>query len=462
MSYSNNMRILPVNIYSLIPKSQTNYRTNKSQNLYMIKPLTVDTVSFGRSATNGEVLRKLIKYKIPDMYTGQVLLDGELLENWMKNEIYSRPISSIVQKLGPYKNVLHKAELRVFNMIEQLSRKKPNETLDNAIKKLALKARPELSEIQGPIINELITESKKLPKENKEKFDKLIQQTILQLNNEPISVNFSIKDFRYKLSRISLGIKQRGVEEEINAINKIMSLSKDNNIKGKKNKVLSQIMDEKNRHGKMNVSKYANMIANVESYFSKSVLKNDKDLNDLISTAKDLIEQRPTIINFSRKNFIHNLEAVVTTMEDKKLAHSLIKIARKLPTSHQEHAAFLMKESTSSSKKIFFDLFSGSVATLDHLVAYSKGGKDGIFNYGMTSQYNNSARGNKSIETMLREIPEAYDNCQKFIDRLIVLSNNGIFAKVGLNKAYIIDFAKVMKKLSPKEKSLILDTSRLR
>ena len=133
-----------------------------------------------------------------------------------------------------------------------------------------------------------------------------------------------------------------------------------------------------------------------------------------------------------------------------------------MPTSNEEVSAFIMKEAKSSSDKIGYDLFAGSIATLDHLVPFSKGGKDTINNYGLTSAFNNSKRGNQPLSALLEENPKTYINCQKQIDRLIELSNNGTFKAIGLNKWYIINFANMMKKLSPEEKPLILDISRLK
>ena len=65
------------------------------------------------------------------------------------------------------------------------------------------------------------------------------------------------------------------------------------------------------------------------------------------------------------------------------------------------------------------------------------------------------------MDTQLRIYPETYDNCQKYVDRLIELYNDGTFAKLGISRQYITGFANKMYKMSPPEKRMILDTSAL-
>ena len=66
------------------------------------------------------------------------------------------------------------------------------------------------------------------------------------------------------------------------------------------------------------------------------------------------------------------------------------------------------------------------------------------------------------FDEWIRQNPQTYKNCQKYVDRLIELYNEGIFEKVGLEKDYIYYFAKRVKELSPKEKPMVLDLSKLK
>ena len=85
-----------------------------------------------------------------------------------------------------------------------------------------------------------------------------------------------------------------------------------------------------------------------------------------------------------------------------------------------------------------------------------------INNYGLSSVYINSLRSNTPFDEWIRKNPQAYAACQKYVDRLIEHYHAGKFAKVGLNKSYILTFAEKVKSQSPAEKPIILDLSKLK
>ena len=93
---------------------------------------------------------------------------------------------------------------------------------------------------------------------------------------------------------------------------------------------------------------------------------------------------------------------------------------------------------------------------------FSKKGKDCIDNYGLTTAYYNSERGERAMEQQLILHPETYENCQKQVDRLIELCNKGVFKKVGLSKYYILNFVRTMYRLSPESNKMILNIDKLK
>ena len=458
------MRILPVTLNHSIQQTNINRRNNIKPNIFVTQPLPMDTVSFKRSAGNGVLLRKLVPYAIPDMYTGQILLDGNQLEEWLQKGVFKKTIKNVVKNLRPYKETLHKSEKQVFEKLEDYAIANPEAELDAAIKNLAIKAKDELTAKQFSVFEELEENAQKLPPQEKAAFKKLIEDSRIQIkNNQPKLSDFSRKAFRYKLSRAALEVKQRGIEEEINAIDKLMSMSE---ALPAKNKI--KTISRANHSKKVNSlnaalnKQAATTIKRIRNYFAISPLRENKDVESIIIQAKNQIEETPTLVHFSRKTFVHELEKITNSIENQKYAHRLTKIAQKLPTSHQEVSAFLVKEARFSPEKIGYDLFAGSIATLDHLVPFSKGGKDAMTNYGLTSHYNNSVRGNKDFSKILANSPEIYENCQKQIDKLIELSNNGTFAKIGLSKYYILNLASAFKKYSPEDKPLIVNLEKLK
>lgn len=473
MGYLNSMRILPVSINDFNTRLA---RTNRSMTNTVSHSVPEEepaqksanyisgiqfNPSFRRTAENAELMRKLFKYGMIDIHTGKPILDPDLFQEWLQKNVFSRSLRSFINATSKYEDCLHDVQGIVYKKIKQLAEKYPLYRLNDAIQKFAPEAQQELIEIQRPIFNELKEKSFKLPKEQKQAFDELMDKTEQQLENKPIPYKFSKKEFRYKLNRIAQETKQRGIAEEINVVNKLDNMASrlpympsGRNFSRRKpnfdaDKSLSQ----------------ANIIRQMENLFSRSILSEDQELNELLESAKRQVFNIPTIIPFKRKSFIHELEAIVNTIPDKKHAHKMVTTARKLPTAQEEVSAFISKSYRNSSEKIGYDLFIGSKGAIDHIIVYSsKDGKgvDALDNYAFTTIGSNSQRGNDSMAVWMRKNPTTYIGSQKCVDRLIELKQDGTLAKEGLSPWYIYTFAQRMEKQSPKEKPLILDLSELK
>ena len=419
--------------------------------------LKVDTVSFGRTATNAEKMRCMFKYGMIDIHTGQKVIDPELFETFLQKGLFTQSVQSIVRTLTPLKNTLHNVEAQLFAHLEEYAKTRPLYRLDDIIQSLAPKAQSRLLELQRPIFDKLKALSVSMPFAQKEAFDSLMEMTEKQLENKPIAYKFSKKEFKYQLERIAQDIRNRGIKEEIKTTETLIKMSN-------KMPYMPSGRNYSRKRSKFNPEKsiaQAAMIRQISGYFSRSVLKNDKALQDLFDNAKKQIFNIPMVIPFKRKTFNHTLKSITDTLEDKNLARELMKTASKLPTAQEELSAFIMKSSRNSSEKIGYDLLYGSVGAIDHLEPWSHGGADAIENYAFTSNALNSSRGNKTIATWLRLNPKTYKGTQKCINRLVELYEKGVLEKEGLTPWYIVFFARKMEKLSPEDKKFKADLGNL-
>ena len=89
-----------------------------------------DTISFGRSAGNAEALRDLMSYKIPDMYSGKIVIDPKVVERFFENKLFQGTAKSIVKFISSYESSLHSVEKEVFNMIKAKAKQSPDKKLD--------------------------------------------------------------------------------------------------------------------------------------------------------------------------------------------------------------------------------------------------------------------------------------------------------------------------------------------
>ena len=468
------MKILPFiyNVQNIVnfqnSKSSYSGKLLQTPATPLLQPLTCDTVSFGRSAENAEELRALLAYSIPDMYSGKPVLEPKLVESLLNKHIFAKPIKTLIKQIIPLEESLHDVEKQFFAIVKNMVKVEPQYKLSDVIKKIAPEHNKQLLEQQQPIFDNLLVMSKDMPEELQQEFLFMLSTIYKKLKFEPILQPFSAKEFQYKLLRIYDEVSKKNNVSEMTTLKRMINIAKkmpekttEENLQAKN--IKSKVKRHKKIKGqKVIIKKRADLLTQIEILASETSLKNNAELTKLLSQTRSKIYNLPIIIPFNRKSFIHELEKITNKLEDKKLAHKMIQTSLKLPTSHDSLSAFVMKCVDYSPEKIGYNMICSSVGTIDHLIPFiKKGSKDNIANYGISSAYYNSKRAEMSLTQWMRKHPEIYANCQKQVDRLIELYNNGTFKKVKLPKHYIINFVRRMYNLSPEENRMVLNIDKL-
>lgn len=463
------MRITPINFNNFLrPVSAVNNHNDYSQGIALRPALKCDTVSFQGGVPNGDLLKKLLAYRIPDMYSGRIMIPSDLIQSFLRHKIFSGSLRHIVKNLLPYEECLNPVHKSIFNIIKNASKNTPKKTLEEVIHELAPEHQLKLRQIQQPIFDKLTEESKEMPEDLRQEFDNFMDYTQKKLSNMPVVVDFSAKEFQYKLQRIAEGINRRGIFSEQSTIRKLLRLSGNFSVLSEeqtyeraaaKNKIKTK---NKSRFIQKYRQRQAETLRQMDKVLMTSPLCDDKELNDLFVQTRFRIYKIPQIYSFNRKSFIHDLKKIIYKLEDSKLQHKMIQTAIKLPTSKENISAFIVKSADYSSEKIGYELISGSMGSIEHLTPVKKGGDDSLYNYALAAAETNGERGHRSFEEQLKKHPETYINAQKYADRLIELYNDGTFSKIGLQRGYIQSFASKVYKMSPAENRLVIDLSRLR
>jgi len=463
------MRILPVFTNRLIMERKNNHTDYSQYRVPVLRPpLACDTVCFGRSAPNAEGLRDLMRYGIPDMYSGKEVIPPEILERFYSKHIFSKSIRNIIKIIKPYEKSLHTVESQFFSYVKNKAKTNPYYKLSDVVRELAPEHNSRLILIQKPIFDELTDMSMAMPDEQKEQFFALMNTICKKLLREPVQLPFSAKEFRYKLQRITDEISQTKNPVEIAILKKMTQLAKKLPEKTEDEAINAKTIKSKvKRHKKIKnkrtlIKERADILTQIEILRTGTSLQKNDELTKLFSQTRSKIYNIPIVIPFNRKSFIYELQKITDTLEDQKLAHKMVQKAIQLPTSHDDISAFIMKCVEYSSDKIGYNMMSGSAGCIDHLIPFVKGGKDCIENYGISSAYYNSERAERSIAQQLKKYPQTYINCQKQVNKLIELCNRGVFKKVKLPKHYIYSFARRMYKLSPEDNRLVLNLDKLK
>lgn len=458
------MRILPIFTNQLLGINKNNqYDYSQYRLPVLTQPLQADEVSFQGAAKHAEPLRALMSYGIPGIYSGKYVIPQETIDAMNKKHTFARTIRHIVKALKPYEDRLLSVEGQFFSIVKNMAKVNPQYHLEDVIRVLAPEHNKKLIKEQIPVLEEISELASQMPDEQLRQFDALIDTVCKRINHEPVVLPYDGREFRYKLHQIANEYSKKHKGVEFNVMLKLMRLAKkmpdpvEPTINISKAKRVKQSRSEKTL-----TRKRAELLTKMEIMAAESVLRNNADLMRLFTQTRAKIYGTPIIIPFNRKSFIEDIKIITDTLENTKLAHRINKAAIKLPTSHESLSAFIMKHAELSSEKIGNSIVKSSSGSIDHLVPYSKKGRNCIENYAITTAYFNSERGHRTIAEQLRIHPETYNYCQKYVDRLIELCNNGIFKKVQLTPSYITSFCKLMLKLSPKEKPLILHIDKLK
>ncbi len=455
--------ITAFNIYN----TSCSYAIQNNAERFCTKPMPFDSICFTGVQSGSVPLKKLAAYGIPDMYNGLKLLDPKILEGLLQRSVFDKPISQLVPIISKYKDTFLPVERQVLEYITIAAEKQSNLKLNDVLKNLNQEHQKKLLKIQQPIFEQLIQKACDLPPELYKEFWDLMKITNKRLSKEPVVIPFSENDFIYKLQRIAPIIKARNIHKETLAINNLIKEAKlvfavqeEDAIKfGRGKNGRNKKLEYQMRPAvlKQNIVK----LKYLEDIFAKSVLRNNKDIQQIFQQTSARIHGFPAITPFKRKEFVHELKNITKRVKDETLAKEIIKTARILPKSTDNVSAFIVKYTNDTNNKIGYFIMHSGICSIDHLDAKANGGKNKLKNFGLCGTYINSQKTNIPFDEWVRKHPETRVNCQKHVDRLIELYNDGTFDKVGLDRSYITDFAEQIEKLSPKEKPLILDISKL-
>lgn len=476
------MLVQPINYNPCTYSGLYNVKRNlsvKSENYahVNISPLKCDCVSFGSISSQGAILKILANYGVPDIYTGQILLPPSELANLQNKKIFDKPLGTLMPILSKYKDSLCPVEKKVFNRLNKISEEHPGYNLQQALQSMLPIHEKKLLDKQRPIFAKLNRMACEMPQEYFEEYKDLLYVTNKKISKDLVTLPFSAKEFVYKLKRIGEQIKSTNNSRQIRDMNRIIQTAKNIfYIDIKENyKIFGYGVNRKSMQYRLEYQKQPKILKrNLEKFdivneiFEKSSLRNNKELKKLFFDTSARIQGCPLFSPFQRKTFIYDLKQITKKISDKELAANILNLALKLPTSVEDESAFIVKYANDNCDKIGFSLFKGSICSVDHLVAKNNGGKNKLYNYGLCSTYTNMLKSNMPFDEWVKLHPETYDNCQKYVDKLIELYKNDVFEKISKDKKfkltadYIYDFADTVKKISPKNKPLILDLSKLK
>lgn len=397
---------------------------------------------FGKIANAGN-LKALFSYGVPCMYSGVDMVDPKKVRKLMKSGVFSFPVKDLIPYFKEFEKSLSGIEQRVYTIIKEHSEYEPDKTVQEIVRQIAPVYQRRLRKQQAPIFEELSETAKGLPDSIRYKFRQFMHETDDKLHDKPVIVPFSTQEFKYKLEKIRNNLAQGRETKPVRVVNKML-------------------LEAERLHNNTNsktVGAQKRILSFLDLILRRSVLNDNEELNDLLKTSNDRLDNKKIKIPFSRKAFIYDLDNLIKNLPDKVLQEKLYNIAAKLPTSSQSTSAFIAKMATKTSDEIVYRLLFPFFASVEHILPKSCGGKDEMANFGGACSRENTLRQNIEFTRQMKRQPLTRINCQKYLDRMIEFVKNGLFKKHNVSPKYIDDFKHTIQLQSKGQ--LVLDTSGL-
>ncbi len=175
-------------------------------------------------------------------------------------------------------------------------------------------------------------------------------------------------------------------------------------------------------------SKYMSELVDAQVKVLDSVERNSKNFKQETkdNIKKFIKEQKELIANpdyenekyFRRQDFIEKLKGLIPPEEQGEEANFLVEMAEKIPASSNSESAFYASFSKKSNEDIARRLFSGALASTEHVTPASKGGANDTSNYIVMCADCNSRRSNMPYSEWIMQRPNFKVNFDKYLQEV--------------------------------------------
>ena len=433
------MKILPVLFYTPTKTQRADFNKNQYDS-YLIRVPNQDRVSFsGKNPMTGKEFKKKCARFMTCFYTGDPMLESSDLTRMKKRGFFHGSIKDVIKKTKPYAKEFiepNSAEETIYKMIEEAAQKNPEMTLTELFQSWYKPARKNFRREQKPCFDGIKTLGAQLPPEHAEKFFNFMTTIDRKLYDEPILREFSLKEFKYKISKSLEKSTELGLKNRISMYLGLLSDHAFTDSSPLHPSIVKKVFDFKNVKVPYRKSKYydknlkqyetnkeAVQIRIIELMRDTLAAKGYKKLERVCNDNIDMIMGRPVRIPFSNKTFLYDLDEALQDVPDRNLVEQMLEIARSLPSSSQNVEAMILKLHDADSDLIGDRLFNPSLASIEHFQPDSLGGSDDMVNCGLAKRWINTLRGNESLWVFLKKMGFNSKHQYKYAENIVKVNH---------------------------------------
>ena len=392
---------------------------------------------------NSAKLKTLFSYGLPCIYRDLIMIDSRKVAKMLKNKAFDGKIQDVMKRIEPFENSIIDIEYNVYQILKQEAKYQPDKTVSEVLKNIAPEYQDILRMQQAPIFQELIASAKALPEGFRYKFVQLMHETRDKLSNKPVEVKFSRPEFKYRLEKVQEEVRKTHNHKANKVMIRLLNVA--------------EILTNENKN--ISDEEKLKTVEFMEKILKTSVLKDHPQLKYIFENAKSRLKHEKILIPFSNKTFSYDLAKILDGLDDIELKEKMLAIAQKLPTSRNSTAAYIVKFATEPSDKIIYRILWPSFASVEHIFPKACGGIDDMSNFAGACTRENSERGCIDFTEQLKRRPKTPIYCQRYVDRLIELVKEGVFAKHNIDTSYIEEFKQAI--FEESKGQIVLDISKL-
>lgn len=370
-----------------------------------LRVLSHDTVTFSGFMTGREFKNICGKY-MTDLYTGEYMV-ADLLEI-IANGGFKGPVSLVMERTKNDATLLSSAEAKLYNFLQEKAKLYPNINLSELVSRSIADFNSEILHLQQNCLNKIKTIGAELPQDYLAPFYKYMNNADRKIYGEPVRQEFSMKEFKYEINKLSEYITDKNLQENIRKFLKLMPESHNDFLLKPSKKGYTAGIDRVET-----AEQAAELIDAIRDLAHKTGYKK---IEKLCKINIMLLKGEPTNIPFSNKGLRYDLKYILDGVSDEGLVNRIIDTTYELPTSENNLGAFLFKFKDMDENMIGTRIFSGDEVTVEHLHPASYGGSSYMINCALAKKRLNSKRGNMSLEKFLKDFPQK--NQQLYVENL--------------------------------------------
>lgn len=378
-----------------------------------VRSLNCDTVSFSGMMTGKEFKKRCARY-MTCLYTGTPFV--EELNKLTRQGAFKGSIAKVIKRMEKYEEALDNSEAELFRILKKYAELKPHKTLPQAIEELVNSASEEIQNKQTRCMHKIKVLGAGLPENKLNDFYLYMQNVDRKIYDEPIKKEFSMKEFKYMITKLSEYITDAQFKEIIQKYIRLMPESHNDFRQRPKNKYYMA--------GKSKVETAEQTADLIDKLRDIARKRGFKKIERLCESNIKMLYGESVHIPFSNKGFVYDLRNILDGVEDKKLVEEILNEAKILPKSSDDINAFILKFKDMDEDMIGSKLFGESVASIEHLHPQSLGGSNYMVNNALAKKWINTKRQNRPLDEILQQFP--IENQQLYLENLAKCVEKGL------------------------------------